>query len=90
MRTRFCLVMLAVSSAVVLHGAPASAQIHKPDPYRWCAQYGPPGGENCGFLTYQQCRETISGMGGFCVPNPFYTGPAHRPDRIRHRGPPRY
>ena len=27
---------------------------------------------NCGFLTLQQCRATVSGIGGFCVPNQFY------------------
>jgi Protein of unknown function (DUF3551) len=51
------------------------------DPYKWCAQYGGEegGGTNCGFITIEQCRATISGMGGFCVPNPFYTGPDQTP-----------
>ena len=51
------------------------------DPYRWCAEYGGTmggGGTNCGFVTLQQCQATISGMGGFCVPNQFYTGPERR------------
>jgi hypothetical protein len=52
--------------------APAQA-----DPYRWCADYG--GGArgsatNCGFVTLEQCRATVSGAGGYCVPNPFYDG----------------
>jgi hypothetical protein len=52
------------------------------DPYRWCAIYG--GGDgyeatNCGFVTLKQCRETISGIGGMCEPNPRYTGPAEPP-----------
>jgi hypothetical protein len=29
-------------------------------------------GTNCGFLTIEQCRATVSGIGGFCVPNQFY------------------
>jgi hypothetical protein len=47
------------------------------DPYRWCAQYsGRAGGAtNCGFVTLRQCQMTVSGIGGFCVPNQFYTGP---------------
>ncbi len=47
------------------------------DPYKWCAQYGGKGGggTNCGFVTLEQCRATLSGMGGLCEPNPFYTGP---------------
>ena len=27
---------------------------------------------NCGFLTIEQCRASVSGVGGFCVPNQFY------------------
>ena len=27
---------------------------------------------NCGFLTLQQCRASVSGIGGFCVRNQFY------------------
>jgi Protein of unknown function (DUF3551) len=48
----------------------------KADPYRWCAVYGgrDGGGTNCGFITLEQCRVTISGMGGFCEPNQFYDG----------------
>jgi len=50
------------------------------DPYRWCAEYGGSdmggGGSNCYFLTLEQCRAAISGMGGFCVLNNFYDGRA--------------
>jgi Protein of unknown function (DUF3551) len=49
------------------------------DPYKWCAAYGTPGGTNCGFLTIEQCRATLSGNGGFCEPNQFYTGPETAP-----------
>jgi hypothetical protein len=57
------------------------------DPYKWCAQYEPDGGRNCGFTTYQQCMLTVSGVGGFCERNSFYTGPerstrqTRKPDR---------
>ena len=27
---------------------------------------------NCGFLTIEQCKATVAGLGGFCVPNQFY------------------
>ena len=62
--------VLAVMPLVV--AAPAAA-----DPYKWCAVYGGQdgGGSNCGFLTLEECRATISGMGGMCQPNQFYTGP---------------
>ena len=43
------------------------------DPYPWCAVYSGDGGaSNCGFLTIEQCRATVSGIGGFCAPNQFY------------------
>ena len=38
----------------------------------WCARYGTPGGgSNCGFYSFEQCRATASGIGGFCQRNPF-------------------
>lgn len=72
----------------------AGAQSYRPpDPYRWCAQYsgGWGGGENCGFITWEQCQQTVHGMGGFCVENPFYTGPdRYTTGATRHRRyPPR-
>jgi hypothetical protein len=56
------------------------------DPYRWCAMYGARGATNCYFVSLDQCRAALSGMGGFCQPNNFYDG---RPvvtaeDGIRH------
>src|SRR5262245_2738268 len=38
------------------------------DPYRWCAVDSVGGGTNCGFVTIEQCRATISGVGGSCEP----------------------
>ena len=47
----------------------------------WCANYGSHGGTNCGFYSYEQCRATMSGVGGSCQPNPF-----SRPTRGSHSG----
>ncbi|MBX9827457.1 MAG: DUF3551 domain-containing protein [Xanthobacteraceae bacterium] len=74
------LLMLAGFSA-----PPASA-----DPYRWCAVLGGSAdvGTNCYFMTLEQCQATVSGVGGFCTPNNFYTGPATTgdgPRRSRNR-----
>jgi Protein of unknown function (DUF3551) len=57
------------------------------DPYKWCAVYGDDGGSNCGFLTIEQCWATVSGIGGFCEPNQFYTGSAETAamHRRKHR-----
>jgi len=59
------------------------------DPYRWCAEYGGfrgGGATNCYFVTLQQCRAAISGVGGFCRPNQFYTGDGRGRDRTVGRG----
>ena len=41
--------------------------------YPWCAHYGTGfGGINCGFTTFQQCMDTVSGIGGFCMVNNTY------------------
>lgn len=55
------------------------------DPYPWCAFYSGDGGggTNCGFLTLEQCRATVSGIGGSCGPNQFYNPqrPTGRPHK---------
>lgn len=57
------------------------------DPYRWCAEYGGArgGGTNCYFVTRQQCEWAISGNGGFCRVNGFYTGERRSETVVRHR-----
>ena len=74
----------AVLAATFAVASPARAEIV----YPWCAQYSDKlggGGTNCGFVTLQQCRNTISGLGGICYENPAYPGPALRTDNIRRR-----
>ena len=68
----FAIAVLAVPAILV--AAPAHAYDLPYDPYPWCAVYsGDAGGaSNCGFLTIEQCRATVSGIGGFCEPNQFY------------------
>ncbi len=55
----------------------------------WCADYsGRAGGTNCGFYSFEQCRATVSGIGGFCRTNSFEAGSAYRyarEPRRRHR-----
>ena len=73
MRFRHIVLATAIVPAVLAQ-APARAYEMPYDPYPWCAVYGGRGGgaSNCGFLTIQQCRDTVSGIGGFCAPNQFY------------------
>ncbi len=57
------------------------------EPYKWCATFGSGrggGARNCGFVTWEQCMQTVRGMGGFCDVNLFYTGPEERPAK-HHR-----
>ena len=79
---RFVLAALLASAALM----PATVGSAQADPYRWCANYsGKLSGSNCWFMTLEQCRATVSGVGGYCTPNPFYDGrplgqaPARRP-----------
>jgi hypothetical protein len=73
--------IIAVVAALAISGFFATG-VAVADPYKWCAEYGGGdmgGGVNCGFVTIDQCRATISGIGGTCSPNPFYTGPENAP-----------
>jgi Protein of unknown function (DUF3551) len=85
--TRFSAVLLA---ALAIVAAAALARPAAAIEYPWCAQYGDKGGgigRNCGFSTYQQCMDTVRGIGGYCERNLFYTGRAERPaKRARRRG----
>jgi Protein of unknown function (DUF3551) len=81
-------VMSRFNAALLAGLAIASLTIFMPpaaaNEYPWCAQYGGndgDGGRNCGFVSREQCMETIRGMGGFCEPNLFYAGRAERPTK---------
>lgn len=68
---------LAVAAGALWTASPTPAAAQA-DPYPWCAEMG--GGDdggmvNCYFMTLAQCQATVSGVGGFCRRNHFYTGP---------------
>ena len=69
-------VSTAAFLGVLALGAFAPIDRAQADPYRWCAQYGTSDdlGTNCYFRTLEQCQAAISGNGGFCTPNNFYSG----------------
>jgi hypothetical protein len=81
---RLLLLMLGISVCVVGIGTRAEAQN-----YPWCAYYGSThdGGTNCGFVTFQQCLDTVSGIGGFCNVNTQYQPPPgpHPPTSVKRR-----
>jgi Protein of unknown function (DUF3551) len=62
-------------ASILIAAAPARAGVQ----YPWCAMYN--GGRFgfsatiCSFDTIEQCRATVSGLGGFCQPNSMYPRP---------------
>jgi hypothetical protein len=90
--------MLPLLAALAVAPALAATPV-KADPYKWCAVYGGFGSsrEGCYYVTLAQCQATVSGLGGFCKPSPWYDGKpvrtpedgyAYRP-RKKHRAKPR-
>jgi hypothetical protein len=68
---RALLLVFGISVGIVGFGNRAEAQN-----YPWCAIYGDGmGGENCGFVTFEQCMETARGLGSNCQPNTQYVPP---------------
>jgi hypothetical protein len=85
---RFLLFALAICAGLISAGKSAEAQN-----YPWCAYYSGGdaggGGTNCGFTTFQQCLDTVSGIGGFCDRNTQYQPPAgpHSSKKLKPRYP---
>ena len=81
---RLLLLTLGICVCVVGVGTRAEAQN-----YPWCAYYSGRhggGGTNCGFTTFQQCLDTVSGIGGFCQRNTQYQPPpGPHSSKLRHR-----
>ncbi len=80
----------ALIAATVIVGVNGFEQPAHAIEYPWCAQYSGDGGggRNCGFVSFEQCMATVSGIGGFCERNSFYTGAyqskrPHRSNRYR-------
>ncbi len=70
---KFPLFALAVAVAAAAAATRAPAQTN----YPWCAYYSGRGGggTNCGFVSFEQCMATVSGIGGFCNINTQYVPP---------------
>src|SRR5258707_15427457 len=77
----------ALFSLMVLSAAvPAKA-----DPYRWCAVYGSFGGggaESCWYLTIEQGRAAVSGIGGVSKRTAWGEAPPAGARRAAPRGQP--
>lgn len=73
-------------AALLLLVAGSAFQPANADPYPWCALYSGrlSGGSNCWFTTLEQCRATVSGVGGQCIQSPWYSR-ADQPRRTKKR-----
>jgi hypothetical protein len=67
------LIMPALAAFAMLTAIPPSGA-QAETLYPWCAYYTGRGGGgiNCGFVTYDQCKAAVSGVGGWCEANTFY------------------
>jgi hypothetical protein len=75
-------VALALTAATLTAPAPARAAPYWP----WCSQYGPRShAHSCAFVSWQQCMQTVSGIGGYCYQNPEQPPAAARSYSVRHR-----
>jgi hypothetical protein len=80
-------IIQVVAASVVGVAALAGAGETQAREYPWCAILTDRDGsaENCGFVSYQQCAAYLSGIGGYCQPNPAYSLARERDDRRRSR-----
>ena len=73
---------LRCALAAVAFLAATSVHAQSAYDYPWCAMYPRSiGATSCYYQTYQQCMETLSGIGGSCIRSPYYRGPAPRHSR---------
>ena len=74
--------------AAALLGEIRAASAQSPTSYPWCARYYGSwmvGATSCYFTSYQQCRTTLSGIGGVCFKSPYYQGRRNAPVPPRRR-----
>ena len=71
MAVKFLLLTMGLVAGGVAMSSSAQAQN-----YRWCAVLNMgDAAYNCGFMTMQQCMDSVRGIGGFCTRNNTYRGP---------------
>jgi len=79
--TRMLIIALFVIAAALLAETRAG-NAQSAYSYPWCALYGGDssggggGAMSCYYTSWDQCRTTMSGIGGLCVESPYYHGQA--------------
>jgi Protein of unknown function (DUF3551) len=61
--------LILAAAALMTIPDPVSAQ--SPTTYPWCSRGGRSSANNCYFTSKEQCQRTISGIGAFCLENPY-------------------
>ena len=63
---------LLVGFALLIAGGTAVAQDYTSSGYctPWCLTFRG-GGQDCSYYTFEQCRRSSEGVGGYCERNPF-------------------
>jgi hypothetical protein len=73
---------IALSAATLSAPRPADAAPYWP----WCSQYGPRSNAHaCAFASWEQCMQTVSGIGGYCYENREPPPATARPRPVRQR-----
>ena len=80
------IISLAILAAMLLGDIHAAAA-QSPYSYPWCSIRGRGGGMSCYYTSWEQCRATMSGIGGLCINSPYHRAtPAPEPLRRRAAG----
>jgi len=59
---------LTLLTVALIQPRPAEAAPYWP----WCSQYDRPSyAHSCAFSSWEQCMETVRGIGGYCYQNPY-------------------
>jgi len=89
--TRMPIIALFVTAAALL-GEMQVSNAQSAYSYPWCSLGGTKGSNalSCYYTSWEQCRTTTSGIGGYCIESPYYHAPPIQPRRAlvkphRHR-----
>jgi len=75
-----CMRQILIASALAFAAIVQAGGTAQAREYPWCARYDWTT-SNCGFISFNQCLATISGVGGRCEPNPRFPYGEPRPKK---------
>jgi Protein of unknown function (DUF3551) len=82
---RLIFAALTLAAALLIQPRSGEAAPYWP----WCSQYGRPSlAHACAFSSWEQCMETVRGIGGYCYANPYGPPPSARSAKPRRHSAP--